>query len=311
MSFSRQVKQEITAKEAAAPCCVTAACYGIACFGRYFDTRGLVLHTENAFIAQWAKNMYQKAGVLGKVYVKGAGKGSTYEFSIKGDFETEKMLAMFGHTGDETTLRIHRDNLICGGCLAHFTAAAFLCCGTMSNPEKDYNMEFVHSRYKLMEDFQLLLQEHDFALKHTQRKGANVLYLRASEQIEDMLTFMGAGHAALEIMNLKVYKDFRNRANRITNCETANIDKIVSAGGRALAAIRVLEKHGALETLPPQLYEAAVLRRKNPDLSLTELAAMMTEPVSKSGLNHRLQKICALADSMAQREKDIPAAQTE
>ncbi|MFQ9681017.1 MAG: DNA-binding protein WhiA [Ruthenibacterium lactatiformans] len=80
-----------------------------------------------------------------------------------------------------------------------------------------------------------------------------MLYLKASEQIEDLLTFMGASGAALEIMNLKVYKDFRNKANRITNCETANIDKTVSASGQTLEAIAYLKKRGAFETLPAPL----------------------------------------------------------
>lgn len=295
MSFSQQVKKEITARDIANPCCITAGCYGIACFGRHFDARGVVLHTERAYIAQWAKQLYEQAGIVGKVYAKGNETARTYEFSVKDPFEVEKLLALLGHTGEEPTLRIHTENFMCAGCLATFAAAAFLCCGTVVNPRKSYNMEFVCARQKLLEDFEALLRGRGFAPKRTLRKGTGVLYFKASEQIEDMLTFMGAGGAALEIMNTKVYRDFRNKANRIANCETANIDKTINANRQVMEDIRLLEERGILHTLPDTLREAARLRRQNPELSLAEIAQMCEAPVSKSGLSHRYRKLSQLA----------------
>lgn len=296
MSFSRQVKREISEREVCDPCCVLAACYGIACFSRYFDARGVVLHTERAFIAQWAKKTFRAAGIRGKVFVKGAERSRTYEFSVKDPFEVDKMLAMFGHTGEETALRLHSDNLECGSCFSCFLGAAFLCSGTIVSPEKRYSLEFVSNRYSLMRDFEALLQDHGFTPGRAVRKGSNVLYFKASEQIEDLLTTMGAGKSALEIMQQKVYRDIRNKANRITNCETANIDKIVAATQKTLHSVRILEKQGVLQTLPPTLQEAARLRRKNPDASLAELAKMASEPVTKSGLSHRFRKLNELAE---------------
>ena len=111
-----------------------------------------------------------------------------------------------------------------------------------------------------------------------------MLYFKASEQIEDMLTYMGASGSSLQLMNLKVYKDLRNKANRITNCETANIDKIVSASGKTIEAIQYLRENGALETLPEILRVAADCREKYPDLPLKELALQFDPPLSKSGL---------------------------
>ncbi|NLW78918.1 MAG: DNA-binding protein WhiA [Ruminococcaceae bacterium] len=307
MSFSQTVKKEILAQAIAAPCCVAAACYGIACFGKYFDTRGLILHTENAQVALWAKAMYKQAGIDGKVYVKSK-SAHIYEFAVKDPFEVEKMLAMFDHTGEETALRIGHGNLSCGGCFSAFVAAAFLSCGTIVNPQKGYMLEFVSARYSLMRDFEALLQSHGFAPKYTTRNGANVLYFKASEQIEDLLTLMGAGASALEIMQLKVYRDLRNRANRITNCETANIDKTVAANREVLEAIQYLAGQGALETLPEPLQEAARLRRAHPDLSLAELAAASLQPVSKSGLNHRLRKLKDMAETLKERQSAKPAS---
>lgn len=299
-SFSQQVKKEITEHPPLAPCCVTAACYGVACFGKYFDNRGVVLHTDSEFIARWALELYTAAGITGGVRLRNAAAGS-WEFSVKDPFEVEKMLAAFSHAGDETTLRIRRENLECGSCFAAFLSAAFLCCGTVIDPAKGYTLEFVSPRHRLMRDFTQLLADHDFEPHMTQRNGANVVYFKASEQIEDLLTTMGASMSALEIMNLKVYKDFRNRANRITNCETANIEKIVSANRQTLDAIRLLEQAGALEALPPPLQSAARLRRAHPELGLAELAALSEEPVSKSGLSHRYKKIREKAEKIRQK----------
>lgn len=305
MNFSQQVKKEICALEVTGTCCITAACYGIACFGRYFDTKGLVLHTERAYIAQWAKSLYTQMGVAGKIFAKGREKSRTYEFSVKDPYEVEKMLALFGHTGEETAVRLHRENLLCSGCFSRFAAAVFLCCGTMVDPRKGYNLEFVHPRYSVMKDFEVLLNENDFRPRHTQRKGSNVLYFKSSEQIEDLLTTMGASRSTLDIMNLKVYKDLRNKANRITNCETANIDKIVAANKEVLHAIEILERFGAVDALPVALRNAIELRRTNPSMSLAELADISEEPVSKSGLSHRYRKICQKAAELNASSQNI------
>lgn len=305
MSFSMTVKKEILSRELPKDCCAVAAAYAAACFGKYFDEKGVVLHTEQSSIAQYVKRLYARAGIQGKVYVKGKEESRIYEFAVKDPAEVDKLLALFGHSGRETTLRINSKNLVCDHCISSFVAAAFLCCGTMTNPEREYNLEFLSSRYNLAQDFSALLKGHGFLPKYVRRKGSNVIYFKASEQIEDLLTFMGAPGAALEIMNLKVYKDFRNKANRITNCETANIDKTVQASSETLQAIRFLREQDALEALPPQLYQAALLREENPDLALKDLAALFEPPLSKSGLSHRMKKIEQLAAQLRERNKHV------
>lgn len=309
MSFSQQVKQEICKKEPRNPCCVVAACYGIACFGRYFDSKGVVLHTESLFIAQWAKAVFLAAGIEGNVTAKGGGSASLYEFAIKEPYEVEKMLATFGHTGEETAVRIHSDNFNCDGCSAWFTAAAFLCCGTVVNPAKGYALEFVSGRFQALKDFAALLEEKEFVSKRTVRNGLNVLYFKASGQIEDILTYMGATRAAMEIMSQKVYKDFRNKANRITNCESANIDKIVAASIQVTEAIQTLKRHNALQALSPPLQAAVALKEKYPELSLAELSAVSPQPVSKSGLSHRYKKILQIAEKLEKNTGIFPGKQ--
>lgn len=304
MSFSQQVKKEIVSREITRPCCVAACCYGVACFAKTFNHRGLLLNTERAYLSSWVKNMFLQAGIKGKVHIRGEAAHS-YEFAVKDSFEVEKMMALFSHNSDEMALRIRRENFVCEECFAAFMAAAFLCGGVVMDPQKSYMLEFVSPRHPMMRDFEALLAERGFLPRTITRKGYSVIYFKASEQIEDILATMGAVTSALDLMNLKVYKDLRNKANRVTNCETANIDKIVAANRQTLIAIDKLEANGVLETLPQPLQEAARLRRRHPDLSLAELVEESNEPVSKSGLSHRFRRICQKADEL---DKVPPAA---
>lgn len=301
MSFSQVVKKEIVSRDLPKNCCAVAAAYAVACFGKYFDARGIVLHTEQHFIAQYAKKLFERVDIIGTVTTKGKEDGSLYEFAVKEKTQVAKMLALFAYCEAEPNVRIQSAHFKCEHCVTAFISTAFLCCGTMTDPKQEYNLEFLSARYYLMKDFEALLMSRDFSPRHTQRKGANVLYLKASEQIEDLLTFMGASGAALEIMNLKVYKDFRNKANRITNCETANIDKTVAANSATLQAILMLKKKNAFDALPEVLQNAANLRTENPDLSLKDLALLFDPPMSKSGLSHRLKKIEQIANAMIER----------
>ncbi len=310
MSFASDVKAEIIARETQKKdCCKKAAAYGIACFGKYFDNRGIVLHTENLAVANYAQNVLACVGVKGAVVQKGKdskeGKG-LYEFAVKQPREVKHMLDTFNCTGMQTalTLRINSDNFVCSNCVNTFASSVFLCVGTMTNPEKEYNLEFVSSKFNLLNDFSALLIAQNFTPHHVQRKGLNVLYIKSSEQIEDLLTFMGASSSALIVMKLKIYKDIRNKANRITNCETANIDKIVAANESVLSAIKYLEENGSMAFLQDDLKQTAKLRKEMPSLSLKELAEEFDPPISKSGLSHRLKKITKLASDMRERAKD-------
>lgn len=213
------------------------------------------------------------------------------------------MLECFGHTGREASLRINPQNLVCGQCVGWFVAVAFLCGGTATDPQKGYNLEFCTARRNLARDFEALLAEHEFAPRRTLRKGTGVVYVKASEQVEDLLTFMGATGASLELMNSKIYKDIRNMTNRLTNCETANMDKTAVAGAQTARAIRYLQQQGVLEALPEPLRQAAALRMQYPEYSLAQLAAAFEPPISKSGLSHRLKKLEDTARRMQERKQ--------
>ena len=169
-----------------------AAAYAVACFGKYFDDRGVVLQTENEGVAHFAQKLYRRCGVQGTVISKERPTGPVYEFSVKDPDEVAKMLALFGHTGKEPTLRIRPENFKCQNCMQAFIATAFLCCGTMTDPEKSYNLEFLSTRHYLSQQLEAMLAEHNFHPHRALRKGANTIYIKAADHIEDLLTTIGA-----------------------------------------------------------------------------------------------------------------------
>ena len=267
MSFASQAREEIARRSLQKDCCVRAAAYGIACFAKYFDASGLVLQTEQELTTQVAAQLFARCGVQGEIVRKERPSGVVYEFSIRAPEQVARMHELFGSTGTET----------------------------------EYSIEFLTSRTNLARDFEALLAEHEFAPHRTRRNGVNLVYVKSCDNVERILSFMGAAEASTRLSAQKAVKQVRNQINRHTNCDTANLSKTARANAQTLKAIRFLDEQGALETLPEALQQAAARRLKYPDLSLAALCASFDPPMSKSGLSHRMKKLEALADALRQR----------
>ena len=303
MSFASQAREEIAQRslQLQKDCCVRAAAYGIACFAKYFDAKGLVLQTEQELTARVAEQLFARCGVQGAITEKSRPSGVVYEFGIREPEQVVRLHELFGTTGSETSLQIDPKLIRCQTCVSAYIGAAFLCGGTVTDPQKEYNLEFLTSRTNLAKDFEALLAEHEFAPHRTRRNGVNLVYVKSCANVERILAFMGAAQAAQQIGAQKAMKQVRNQIKRHTNCDTANLGKTARANAQTLKAIRFLQEQKALETLPEVLQEAAAKRMENPDLSLAALCACFDPPVSKSGLSHRMKKLEALAQSMRER----------
>lgn len=301
MSFASQAREEIARRSLQKDCCVCAAAYGIACFAKYFDASGLVLQTEQELTTQVASQLFARCGVQGDIIEKQRPSGVVYEFSIRAPEQVARMHELFGTTGTETSLQIDPRLIRCQTCVSAYIGAAFLCSGTVTDPQKEYNIEFLTSRTNLARDFEALLAEHEFAPHRTRRNGVNLVYVKSCDNVERILSFMGAAEASAQLSAQKAVKQMRNQINRHTNCDTANLGKTARANAQTLKAIRFLEAQGALKTLPEALQQAAARRLEYPDLSLTALCGCFDPPMSKSGLSHRMKKLEALADALRQR----------
>ena len=188
-------------------------------------------------------------------------------------------------------------------CKRAYIKGSFMGCGSISDPEKSYHAEFVSSREEQSKGICTLLDNYGVTGKTLYRKNNYVTYIKESEQISDLLALMGAHKALLDFENVRAVKETRNQINRVINCETANLDKIVDTSMRQINSIKVLKKHKAIDKLPDHLRELAYLRLKHGNASLKELGEMLNPPLGKSGVNHRLRKIEEIAEDLLEHEK--------
>lgn len=202
-----------------------------------------------------------------------------------------------------------KDSLEAGKALSEFSPkcdkdygvylrGAFLKYGSISSPGRNFMLSFYLKDDESADRIALLLEEAGMPPKRSVRRGRPLLYYKAAESIEDVLSFMGGTKAALKIISAKVMSDVRNSMNRLCNAETANLDRIARAAAEQQEAIKIIQKHGALQNLPRELKECAELRLANPDMSLSQLRGLLSEPVSKSGLNHRFKKLIEISEDL-------------
>ncbi|MDL2215705.1 DNA-binding protein WhiA [Ruminococcaceae bacterium OttesenSCG-928-N02] len=302
MSFTKDAKAEILthATEWEGETILRAHLYGMACFSKYYDANGLSLQTEIAALAKHLQTVLSALGIEANVEKRTGG----YECSVRQPSEVAKLLACLRFNPKQASLRLARENIEGDDAFVAFLTGCFLAGGLITNPAKEYLMEFLTPRFNFAADFTVLLFEKGFDPKRTVRKSQHIIYFKASEQVEDLLATMGATAASFEVMNLKIIKDIRNNANRVTNCEAANIEKTITATKRYLECITYLEKGGVLQFLPMEVQQVAVLRREHPAITLAELGALCNPPVGKSGVSYRLRKIEAAAAKLREKEQN-------
>ncbi len=309
MSFSQDVKSELVSYSSMAresgqmkPCCMQTEVYALFLFCRNFSAKEMGIKTEQESIAdRYADAVLEMTGHKPERETTAGGK---YRVSVEDSVDRQAILSEFGYSGNEVNRRLNVSILEDDECRAALFRGAFLSAGTVTNPEKDYHLEFVLSTKSLCMDLLNLLSEAGLNPKYVLRNGAHVIYFKDSESVEDLLTLMGATEATLELMGTKMYKDMRNRVNRRMNFENANSTRTFDAAYRQIEAIRYIEQKRGLESLPPELRELAKIRLDNADYSLKELGEALPEPISRSGVNHRLQKIMDIANDLKLIEKN-------
>ncbi len=173
---------------------------------------------------------------------------------------------------------------------AAWLRGAFVACGSITDPEKQYYLSFSTSKEGL-ELIGSVLEYCDIAPSGGTRRGSPILYLRDSAKLEDFFAFIGAAKYSLSLMELKVIKELSADANRFRNAYCANAAKAIDAGNTQIQAINKLISQKKLHLMSPDLVETAKLRLKYPDYSLEQLRMLFSPPITKSGLNHRLKKI--------------------
>lgn len=296
MSFSTDVKSELLSVENSSQCCEKAQIYGLLLFGKSFSANEISISLENKAVASYYKKVLDK--YAGGSFAIKSSSAEKMKIRTSNKACAKSTYESFGYSEKDRTLRINWANYNCENCYISFLRGSFLSCGTITSPDKGYHLEFSVPFLNLCKDFKRVFVELGFEPKQVKRNGYYILYFKDSEQIEDLLTLMGAVNSSLKLMSVKVYKDVRNNINRRTNFETANLDRIINAENVQKDAIRKIKSTVGLNALPEELRQVAILRLENDGLSLRELGEMCEPVLSRSGVNHRLTKIVEFANDI-------------
>ena len=315
MSFSGRVKEELSRQYSPARHCriaelaaIISMCGNVCISSREKYT--LKIRTENLAVARKCFTLLKKTfNIETDIAVRrNRARGSeTYYIIIRSHEDTlrvlqaVKLIDCHGEVVEE--LSLVRNVVIQENCCKRaFLRGAFLASGSMSDPEKSYHFEIVCTAEGKAVQLQNLIQAFGLEAKVVLRKKTWVVYLKEGGQIVDILNIMEAHVALRELENIRILKDMRNTVNRKVNCETANINKTVSAAVKQIEDIRFLQVTTGLEKLPDGLKDMALTRLEYPDATLKELGELLTPPVGKSGVNHRLRKLGEMADAVRAKQ---------
>ena len=293
MSFSGSVKEELAAHVSTARHCQLAELAALLLFGGGVCDGGrhLCLDTENDAVARKCFTLLRKTFNIDmnvSVRQNQSFRGSrSYDVTSYGDLSAVK------HTLVQN---------LC--CKRAFIRGAFLASGSMSDPEKGYHFEIVCDTEPEAEYLRTLIGSFDMEARVTQRKNHYITYMKEGSQIADMLSVMEAHVALMNFENVRILKEMRNSVNRQVNCETANLNKTVSAAVKQIEDIRYIERTIGFEQLPENLAEIAELRLEQPGTTLKELGEMLNPPVGKSGVNHRLRKLSMIAEELRDNKEE-------
>lgn len=299
MSFATDTKKELCSAVVTDVDVLRSEFYAMLLLCRHFDSAKIEFKTENKHTASRFVSLCTMLFSPIIERIEPLSKSSkTYSVRVIDSNDCKRIFDFYGHDEREINLRVNRANLLDSECERAFIRGVFLACGSVTDPDKAYHLELCVVHKNLCTDICNIIGEIegcDINIKMLNRNGSYIGYIKDSEQISDMLVYMGATNAAMTVMGAKALKQVRNAANRRTNSEIANLQKVAGASAIQIKAINKLKKSGKFYTLSDELKVVAELRLEYPELSLRDMGQMLTPPISRSGVNHRLAKIIKLS----------------
>lgn len=288
MSFSIEQKYEIIGSPIKQQCCKRALLHGILSAAGSIANDKIVVPVFDKKIAEYIQRAIfeafnKEADITTR---KAGGRGFLLSFTSNSAL---KYIADF-----ENRSIIFQEK--CPSCLSYYLRGVFLASGRITDPEKQYLLELAIDGNT--DIFMEYLESLGLNPKLTVKSGKRVIYFKNSTSIEDFLALSGLNSTAFTLMNEKIQSEIRNNVNRISNCETNNIERAVSASIYQITLIERLIEKGLISQLSPELEETARLRLLYRDYSLSQLAAVFTPHISKPGLSHRLKKITTMAEQL-------------
>jgi DNA-binding protein WhiA len=306
MSFSLDVKNEASRNLPKKRCCELAE---IAGFMRIAGSiklsgkgrMGVTMVTQNPAITRHIKTLFTKCYGISVDLMVGEGgfnkNRHLYELVVTPENNGQQILRESGilnvREGSNYISEGIDENIIKSKCCKkRYLKGLFLGGGTMSDPAKGYHFEISTHSQILANDIRKLINSFvDLHARISKRKDSYVVYVKDSEQIKDILNIIDAHSQLLKFENVRIYKEVRNKTNRINNCEYANMDKMLSAANKQIQAIEHIKSKVGIDSLPGKLLDTALVRLNNPQASLMEIGEMLDPPIKKSSVYHRLKQI--------------------
>lgn len=311
MSFSSEVKAEIASDiPSARHCRIASAAVLLTCIGRFErDPDGkyrLLLSQDNGEALRKCFTLVCKTSNIRTVMCSPVNTGGREPRGwLQADLSSDTVRELAqkiracdsaGNLRGDDDCTVPAELLGRSCCRRNYVRDLFLCCGSVSDPRKEYHLEWSCGSKEQASQLKEILLSFGKEAKAVLRKKVHVVYFKDSEDIVDLLNLMGAPISMMEMENQRILKGLRNSVNRRVNCETANIGKTVSASRKQISDITFLEESGILRTLPESLRKMAELRLQYPDTPLRELGDLAVPPIGKSGVNHRLRRLTEIAE---------------
>ena len=311
MSFSSEVKAEIASDiPSARHCRIASAAVLLTCIGRFErDPDGkyrLLLSRDNGEALRKCFTLVCKTSNIRTVMCSPVNTGGREPRGwLQADLSSDTVRELAqkiracdsaGNLRGDDDCTVPAELLGRSCCRRNYVRDLFLCCGSVSDPRKEYHLEWSCDSKEQASQLKEILLSFGKEAKAVLRKKVHVVYFKDSEDIVDLLNLMGAPISMMEMENQRILKGLRNSVNRRVNCETANIGKTVSASRKQISDITFLEESGILRTLPESLRKMAELRLQYPDTPLRELGDLAVPPIGKSGVNHRLRRLTEIAE---------------
>ncbi len=310
MSLTRQVKQELARSEETLTCCSSWELKALMLRNGYYtirhNTHILSIVVDDYAVARRLFNLLRLAGIASPIILRQQEKRlrkNQFLVRIYGFDQVDALLIFLDmkEAGRHLTLpRIFTAVPRRKCCRRAFLRGAFLAGGSISISRRSgYHLELNCSSFDDAQVYKKILQSYSLEPLLRKRNGSVFIYFKNAEAMADYLRIIGAGSTLLQLESMRVVNSMRNRVNRLVNCETANLEKVVASAQQQLEVIDQIDRLIGLDNLTPALREAAYLRQSFPEASLKELGQMLEPPVSKPGMSNRFKQLEKLLNKTA------------
>lgn len=301
MSFASETKKTICDVQNEQWCCKVSELAGFLCASALYKNGVLKIKFESSDVFERVVVLIDEVTAVSKQkIILPQRDGGRYILQISDKSEIVNLCEELGiEFEEEKTNFCPSDEIVENDCCkTAFVRGAYLAGATVTDPVKNYHLEFVVKYAKAADKLFEILESMEINAKLTVRKNSFVIYIKEFETIANLLGILGAAPEMMDLYNLKIEREVRNDVNRAVNCDNANIRRQADAANVQIVAIRKIIENYGLENLPETLREAAQIRLENPEASLAEIGKMFKVPIGKSGVNHRLNRIVEFANNL-------------